>query len=139
MTQVRGDVLAACQSLRIIGRLGVGLDNIDMEACRARGIQVFPATGANAQAVAEYVIAAIFMGLRNIWGVTDKMAAGWCDRTTLIFREGHGKMLGLIGVGDSAPQVAHRARRLGMRAAASDPTVLPSDPAWPSPRLVHLA
>ncbi|HEX9464382.1 MAG TPA: hydroxyacid dehydrogenase [Alphaproteobacteria bacterium] len=138
MTQVRGDVLAACQSLRIIGRLGVGLDNIDMEACRARGIQVFPATGANAQAVAEYVIAAIFMGLRNIWGVTDKMAAGWFDRTTLIFREVHGKMLGLIGFGDIARQVAQRARALGMRVAAYDPNVLPGDPAWTSLGVAHL-
>lgn len=138
MTQVRGEVLAACKNLRIIGRLGVGLDNIDMDACRARGIQVFPATGANAQAVAEYVIAAIFMGLRNIWGVTDKMAGGWFDRTTLIFREVHGKMLGLIGFGDIARQVARRARDLGMRVAAYDPNVLPGDPAWTSLGVAHL-
>src|SRR5256885_8250463 len=102
MTQVRGEVLAACQKLRIIGRLGVGLDNIDMDACRSRHIQVFPATGANALAVAEYVIAAILIGLRPIWSVTDKMAGGWFDRTTLIFRETHGKALGLIGFGPIA-------------------------------------
>lgn len=138
MTQMRGDLLAACQNLRILGRLGVGLDNIDMEACRARRIQVFPATGANAQAVAEYVVAAIFIGLRNIWGVTDKMAGGWFDRTTLIFREAHGKQLGLIGFGNIAREVAQRARALGMRIAAYDPNVLPGDPAWTSLGVAHL-
>jgi (S)-sulfolactate dehydrogenase len=139
MTQVRGEVLAACKALKVIGRLGVGLDNIDMEACRARGIQVFPATGANARAVAEYVIAAIFVGFRNVWTVTDKVAGGWFDRTTMIdFREVHGKMLGLIGFGDIARQVAQRARALGMRVAAYDPNVLPGDPAWSSLGVAHL-
>jgi (S)-sulfolactate dehydrogenase len=138
MTQVRGDVLAACQKLRIIGRLGVGLDNIDMDACRARHIQVYPATGANALAVAEYVIAAILIGLRNVWGVTDKMAGGWFDRTTLIFRETHGKTLGLIGFGNIAREVAQRAGALGMRIAAYDPNVLPGDPAWTSLGVAHL-
>ncbi len=138
MTQVRGDVLAACKALRVIGRLGVGLDNIDMDECRARHIQVFPATGANALAVAEYAIAAIFIGLRNIWGVTDKMANGWFDRTTLIFREVHGKMLGLIGFGTIAREVARRARALGMRVAAYDPNVLPGDTAWTELGVAHL-
>jgi (S)-sulfolactate dehydrogenase len=130
MTQVRGEVLAACKALRVIGRLGVGLDNIDMEECRARKIQVFPATGANALAVAEYVIAAILVGFRPIWGVTEKMAAGWFDRTTLIFRETQGKALGLVGFGNIAREVAKRARALGMRVYAYDPNVLPGDPSW---------
>jgi len=138
MTQVRGDLLAACRSLRILGRLGVGLDNIDMDACRARHIQVFPATGANALAVAEYVTAAILIGLRNIWGVTDKMAGGWFDRTTLIFREVHGKTLGLVGFGNIAREVAQRAKALGMRIAAYDPNVLPGDPVWTSLGAAHL-
>lgn len=138
MTQMRGDLLAACQKLRILGRLGVGLDNIDMDACRARHIQVYPATGANAQAVAEYVIAAILVGLRNVWGVTEKMAGGWFDRTTLIFREVHGKTLGLVGFGNIAREVAQRAGALGMRIAAYDPNVLPGDPAWTSLGVAHL-
>ena len=57
-TQVRGELLAAARALEVIGRLGVGLDNIDVDACRARGIAVCPATGANDVSVAEYVIAA---------------------------------------------------------------------------------
>lgn len=138
MTQMRGEVLAACQAVRVIGRLGVGLDNIDMEACKARGIQVFPATGANALAVAEYVIAATLLGLRNIWGVTDKVAGGWFDRQTLIFREVSGKMLGLVGFGMIAREVAKRARALGMRVAAYDPYVLPGDSTWTNLGVAHM-
>jgi len=138
MTQVRGEVLEACQALRVIGRLGVGLDNIDMDACKARGIQVFPATGANAQAVAEYVIAASLVGLRNVWTATDRVAGGWWDRQTLIFREVSGKMLGLIGFGMIAREVAKRARALGMRVAAYDPNLLPGDPAWTNLGVAHM-
>jgi (S)-sulfolactate dehydrogenase len=138
MTQMRGDLLVACQKLRILGRLGVGLDNIDMDACKARGIQVFPATGANAQAVAEYVIAATLVGLRNVWNVSDKVAGGWWDRTTLIFREAHGKHLGLIGFGTIAREVAKRARVLGMKVGAYDPNVLPGDSVWTDLGVAHL-
>ncbi len=52
-TQVRGELLAALKSCKVVGRLGVGLDNIDVPACEARGLQVIPATGANALSVAE--------------------------------------------------------------------------------------
>src|SRR5437868_11530992 len=63
-TQVNDALLAAAPQLRVVGRLGVGLDNIDQKACAARGIEVIPATGANAQAVAEYVIGAALALLR---------------------------------------------------------------------------
>src|SRR3981081_4335965 len=55
-TRVDADLLAEARELKVIGRLGVGLDNVDLPACEARGIQVIPATGANALAVAEYVV-----------------------------------------------------------------------------------
>ena len=55
-TQVKDELLAACAQVMVVGRLGVGLDNIDVAACDARGIKVIPAIGANALAVAEYVI-----------------------------------------------------------------------------------
>lgn len=138
MTQVRGEVLEACQALKVIGRLGVGLDNIDMDACKKRGIQVLPATGANALAVAEYVIAAALHGLRNIWNVTDKVTSGWWDRQTLIFREASGKTLGLVGFGMIAREVAKRARALGMRVGAFDPNILPGDPAWTELGVAHM-
>ena len=69
-TQVRGALLEACRRLEVVGRLGVGLDNIDVETCRARGIAVCPATGANDLAVAEYVIAGVLMLLRGAYGAS---------------------------------------------------------------------
>ncbi len=64
-TQVRGEPLAAAARLKVVGRLGVGLDNIDLEACAARAIEVIPATGANAESVAEYVLAMAMILLRG--------------------------------------------------------------------------
>jgi (S)-sulfolactate dehydrogenase len=66
-TWVDSDLLAAAPSLKVIGRLGVGLDNIDVATCEARKISVIPATGANALAVAEYVIAAAMILLRGAY------------------------------------------------------------------------
>src|SRR3954463_5295515 len=66
-TQVRGAPLDAAQALRVVGRLGVGLDNIDVPTCESRGIQVFAATGANAQSVAEYVVTVAMMMLRGAY------------------------------------------------------------------------
>ena len=64
-TQVRGELLAALARCKVVGRLGVGLDNIDLPAGEARGIKVIPATGANALSVAEYVIATAMLLLRG--------------------------------------------------------------------------
>src|SRR5688500_10081783 len=75
-TQVRGERLAALARCKAVGRLGVGLDNIDVAACEARGIGVFPATGANALSVAEYVIAASMILLRGAYFATDAVATG---------------------------------------------------------------
>ncbi|HUI98832.1 MAG TPA: hypothetical protein VLY46_01285, partial [Usitatibacter sp.] len=66
-TQVRGALLQAAARVRVIGRLGVGLDNIDVPACDARGIRVIPASGANAESVAEYVIAMALALLRGAY------------------------------------------------------------------------
>jgi (S)-sulfolactate dehydrogenase len=129
-TQVTAEVLAAGAQLEAVGRLGVGLDNIDMTACEARGIPVFPATGANDQAVAEYVIAAVLILLRGAYHAKDSMLAGTWPRQQLMGREVAGKTLGLIGFGGIARQVAARARPLGLKVAAVDPFVATDDPAW---------
>ena len=99
-TQVRGPLLDALQRCKVVGRLGVGLDNIDVAGCQARGIQVIPATGANANSVAEYVIACAFMLLRGAYHATEATRAGQWPRTVLSQgREIHGKTLGLVGFG----------------------------------------
>ena len=120
-TQVRGALLAAAPRLKVVGRLGVGLDNIDMEACRIRGIAVFPASGANDVAVAEYVIASALVLVRGTYASSAEVAAGKWPRNALIGGEVMGRMLGLVGYGAIARETAMRARALGMRIAAYDP------------------
>ncbi|QDZ02881.1 hydroxyacid dehydrogenase [Nitratireductor mangrovi] len=129
-TQVRGDLLAACKALTFVGRLGVGLDNIDMGACQARGIEVVPASGANDLSVAEYVVTSAMSLLRGAYAATAAVAAGEWPRQQLVGRELSGKLLGLIGYGAIARDVARRARDLGMTVAAYDPHLDASDAAW---------
>jgi (S)-sulfolactate dehydrogenase len=129
-TQVRGALLEAGAKLEAIGRLGVGLDNIDLAACKARGIAVLPATGANDIAVAEWAITTIMVLLRGAYFASDEVAAGAWPRERLMGREVHGKLLGLVGFGAIARETAVRAKALGMNVAASDPFVPPHDPAW---------
>lgn len=133
-TQVRGDLLAAAPHLQAVGRLGVGLDNIDVEACRARGIAVYPATGANDVSVAEYVIATAMLLLRGAYASTGAVVAGAWPRNRLINgREIFGKRLGLVGYGSIAREVAKRAAALGMEVGAYDPHLPTDHPAWHQP------
>ncbi|MEK0081976.1 hydroxyacid dehydrogenase [Benzoatithermus flavus] len=129
-TRVQGPLLAAARRLEVVGRLGVGLDNIDLDACRARGIEVLPATGANAVAVAEYVIAAALVLLRGVFAATDAMLEGQWPRERLVGREAARRRMGFVGFGSTARQVASRAAALGMRIAAYDPHLPATDPVW---------
>ena len=128
-TRVRGGLLDGGR-LRVVGRLGVGLDNIDCETCRARGVAVIPATGANNTAVAEYVLAGLLLLVRGCYNGTAAVAAGAWPRERMVGGEIAGKTLGLVGFGGIARDVAARARACGMRVMAHDP-FLPSDaPDW---------
>ncbi len=129
-TQVDEELLAAAPNLKVVGRLGVGLDNIDLEACRQRGVVVHPATGANALAVAEYVIASILVLFRGAYQARDRMLSGSWPRPDLQGREASGKRLALVGFGGIARLVAERATALGMSVAAHDPYVPADDAAW---------
>ncbi len=129
-TQVRGVLLEAAPALRVVGRLGVGLDNIDLQACRARNIEVCPATGANDRSVAEYVITTALILLRGSYAAAAEVVEGSWPRQSCIGREISGKRLGLIGFGGIARQTADRARALGMAVAAHDPFLAAGDPAW---------
>ena len=130
-TQVRGRMLDLAGHLRVIGRLGVGVDNIDVQACAARGIQVIPATGANAESVAEYVITAALGGLRGVFFSTRAVEAGTWPRQMLSQgREAAGKMLGLVGFGNIGQLTARKAVAIGMRVTAHDPLLPPDDEAW---------
>jgi (S)-sulfolactate dehydrogenase len=130
-TRVDSDLLAAASSLRVVGRLGVGLDNIDTSACAARGIEVIPATGANAESVAEYMLLAAGLLLRRTFFATDEVGRGewprpkYSDGTELA-----GKLLGLVGFGSIGQVTGRKARALGLRVAAHDPLLAPEASAW---------
>ncbi len=130
-TPVRGALLAAARSLKVVGRLGVGLDNIDVPACEARGIAVFPASGANAESVAEYVITAALVLLRGAWYSTRAVEAGTWPRQTLSQgREASGKTLGIVGYGSIGRLTGRKAGALGMRVLAYDAAIGPDDGTW---------
>lgn len=129
-TQVDQALLAAFPDLRAVGRLGVGLDNIDTGACRDRGIAVLPANGGNTVSVAEYVIAAVLILRRGAYHASDAVLAGDWPRQRLIGGEVSGATLGLVGYGAIARATAERARALGMVIAAHDPFLSAGDPAW---------
>ncbi|MEA2011222.1 MAG: hydroxyacid dehydrogenase [Actinomycetota bacterium] len=129
-TLVDSDLLDVSPRLAVIGRLGVGLDNIDMTACSAYGVEVKPATGANTAAVAEYVIAAVMVLIRGVFLSTDRVLDGSWPRTESMGGEVAGRQLGLIGLGSIAREVAAHARGLGMTVVAHDPHLPMDDPAW---------
>ncbi|OWU71196.1 3-phosphoglycerate dehydrogenase [Roseovarius sp. 22II1-1F6A] len=133
-TQVDQAVLDAAPDLRVVGRLGVGLDNIDMAACKARDVIVHPATGANTLSVAEYVISTTLSLLRGAYSSNDAMIAGQWPRNALIGLEASGRVMGLVGYGGIARAVADRARALGMTIAAYDPYLPEDDAAWAEAR-----
>jgi len=129
-TQVRAPLLAQAPKLKVVGRLGVGLDNIDLVACAARSVSVFPASGANDVCVAEYVITAALVLLRRAWFATDRVARGEWPRNDLMGFELSGKTLGLVGFGAIARETAKRAKAMGMAVIAYDPFVKPENPVW---------
>jgi (S)-sulfolactate dehydrogenase len=130
-TQVDVELLAAAPALRVVGRLGVGLDNIAVDACAARGVAVIPASGANALAVAEYVIATTMLLLRGAYSDNAAMGAGLWPRPRLSAgRETGGKTLGLVGFGAIGRLTARLAQGLGMHVIAHDPMLAAHAPVW---------
>jgi (S)-sulfolactate dehydrogenase len=130
-TQVRGELLAALARCKVVGRLGVGLDNIDVPACTERGMQVIPATGANALSVAEYVVGTALLLLRGAYQSSAAVAGGTWPRNALSNgREASGKTLGLVGFGAIGQLTARLARGLGMEVVAYDALMDQDHPAF---------
>ena len=131
-TRVDRALLDAAPALRVVARLGVGLDNIDLDACAERGIDVCPATGANAASVAEYVIATAMILLRRpAYAATPAVLGGAWDRAR--FGGGleiGGRTMGIVGFGSIGRAVARRARGMDMETLAHDAMLPESDPAW---------
>lgn len=113
--------LALTERLRVIGRAGVGVDNIDVDAATEKGIPVFNAPSGNTISAAELTLALMLAVMRRLAAADRSMRAGEWDRKSYRGMELHGKVLALVGVGRIGGEVARRARPFGMRIVASDP------------------
>lgn len=131
-TKVDEALLRLAPKLKVVGRLGVGLDNIDVAACERRGIEVCSARGANATSVAEYAIAMAMILLRGrAYRDTQRLVAGEWPREELgRGLELAGKTLGIIGLGSIGGTTARKARALDMRVVACDPYLPAASESW---------
>lgn len=121
--QVDGALLANAPKLRVIGRAGVGVDNIDLDAATRQGIAVINTPGANAVAVAEHTIAMMLAMARHFCRADALMHAGKWEKKSLQGTELRDKTLGVVGLGRIGMEVARRARAFGMEVIAHDPFV----------------
>jgi D-3-phosphoglycerate dehydrogenase len=121
--QVNADLLAKARKLRVIGRAGVGVDNIDLEPATRQGIAVMNTPGANAVAVAEHTLAMMLALARHLCRANELMHAGRWEKKSLQGTELRGKTLGIVGLGRVGMEVARRARAFGMELIAHDPFV----------------
>ncbi len=121
--QVDDALMAAAPKLRVIGRAGVGVDNIDAEAATRRGIVVMNTPGANAVAVAELAVGLMISLARQIPRADSTMHAGKWEKKSLQGSELRGKKLGILGLGRIGLEVARRARYFGMELLGHDPFV----------------
>jgi D-3-phosphoglycerate dehydrogenase len=124
-TQVTDDVLAAGTDLVVVGRAGIGLDNVDVEAATRRGVMVVNAPQSNILSAAEHALALMLAQARNIPQAHAALVAGKWERSKWEGVELHGKTLGVVGLGRIGALVAQRALAFGMRLVAYDPYVAP--------------
>ncbi|HLX89714.1 MAG TPA: phosphoglycerate dehydrogenase, partial [Acidimicrobiales bacterium] len=124
-TQVTEDVLAAGTDLVVVGRAGIGLDNVDVEAATRRGVMVVNAPQSNILSAAEHAMALLLAQARNIPQAHAALIAGKWERSKWEGVELHGKTLGVVGLGRIGALVAQRALAFGMRLCAYDPYVSP--------------
>jgi|TARA_B100001964_G_scaffold156494_1_gene171915 phosphoglycerate dehydrogenase-like enzyme len=122
-TQVNESLLKQTNNLKFIGRLGVGLDNINTKYCKKRRIHVQPATGMNADSVAEYVIGSSLYLIKNISLLHDGTTNGLWPRTLLNSREIKGKIFGLLGFGTIGKKVCKLAKNFGAEVVSFDPYI----------------
>jgi D-3-phosphoglycerate dehydrogenase len=120
---VNAQVLRGARKLRVIGRAGVGVDNIDLDAATKAGIAVMNTPGANAVAVAEHTLALMLALARHLCRADSTTRAGKWEKKSLQGTELRGKTLGIVGLGRIGLEVARRARAFDMKVLAHDPFV----------------
>ena len=121
--QVTGAVLAQAPKLRVIGRAGVGIDNVDTDAATEHGVLVMNTPGGNAISVAEHTLALMLALARSVPQASTSTKSGRWEKKRFLGTEVSGKTLGIIGLGNIGLQVARRARPFRMRIVANDPFV----------------
>ena len=124
-TQVTDAALAAGTDLAVVGRAGIGLDNVDVEAATRRGVMVVNAPQSNILSAAEHAVALLLAQARNIPQAHAALVSGKWERSKWEGVELHGKTLGVVGLGRIGALVAQRALAFGMRLCAYDPYVSP--------------
>ncbi|PIP48105.1 MAG: phosphoglycerate dehydrogenase [Chloroflexi bacterium CG07_land_8_20_14_0_80_45_17] len=122
-TQVPAEIIEAGEKLKVIGRAGVGVDNIDVAAATKKGIVVVNAPTANTVSAAEYTIALMLALSRNIPKANSQLKSGRWQRKELVGTELRNKTLGIIGLGNVGSEVAKRAQAFEMCVIAHDPFV----------------
>jgi D-3-phosphoglycerate dehydrogenase / 2-oxoglutarate reductase len=122
-TQVTAEALEAGTDLAVVGRAGIGLDNVDVEAATRRGVMVVNAPQSNILSAAEHAMALLLAQARNIPQAHASLVAGKWERSKWEGVELHGKTLGVVGLGRIGALVAQRALAFGMRLCAYDPYV----------------
>ncbi|MEA2972605.1 MAG: D-3-phosphoglycerate dehydrogenase / 2-oxoglutarate reductase [Actinomycetota bacterium] len=122
-TQVTAEVLEAGTDLAVVGRAGIGLDNVDVSAATRRGVMVVNAPQSNVLSAAEHAMALLLSMARNVPQANAALKSGKWERTRWEGTELHGKVLGVVGLGRVGALVAQRASAFGMRLVAYDPFV----------------
>jgi D-3-phosphoglycerate dehydrogenase len=120
-TQVTAAVLEAADALEVVGRAGIGVDNVDVPAATKRGVLVMNTPTGSAVTTAEHALALLFALARNIPQATASMKAGKWEKSRFTGRELAGKTLGILGIGNIGSVVADRARGLKMKVIGHDP------------------
>ena len=126
-TPVSADLLHAGSNLQVVGRAGIGVDNIDIPAATRRGVAVVNAPNGNVRAAAEHTIALMFALARNIVPAHCKLVGGVWGKSAFMGTEIAGKTLGIIGLGKVGSQVARKAQALDMDVIAYDPFIRAKD------------
>lgn len=125
-TQVNAQVLAAGKRLRVVGRAGVGTNNIDVDAATSRGIVVVNVPDGNTIAACEHTMAMMLALARNLPQAAQSLAAGRWERQKFVGVELYGKVLGVIGLGRIGTEVSKRAQAFGMKIIGYDPFASPA-------------
>src|ERR1700676_5435757 len=125
-TKITAKVIEAAKQLKVVGRAGVGVDNVDVDAATRRGVIVMNTPGGNTISTAEHAFSLLVSIARNIPQADASVKAGKWDRKSFEGVELHGKTIGIFGMGRIGTEVARRVMAVGMRAIAYDPYLSPS-------------